>query len=897
MIICVRIEGMRKWIVFALVLASSFSWATHNRAGEITYTWLGGLRYRVQITTYTRSCNFCADRCELTIDWGEPGETSVLKRANGGSSLCSDGARDGEIIDPANEIKKNIYIGEHTYGSPGQYTLSVEDQNRNAGISNIINSDQVPFYIETELFVGGSLGANSSPILTNPPIERGCLRKRFEHNAGAVDLDGDSLSYRLVPSRTTGGAALPTIYDAQFVQDSVQIDPRDGTLIWDVPQNPGQYNFAFEIIEWRKNRNGRYTKIGFVTRDLQIDIEDCGNEPPVIQPVGPFCVESGQTISFPVTATDPDGDDIELSAFGAPFEIAPEAQPFNRTGSEPLTHTFVWNTACTHVKRLPHQITFKAQDIPADRNETPLADLYTTEITVIAPAPKNPAAQSEGGGLALNWNSNFCRDAQGYLIYRREAAFGFIPDSCETGVPEYTGYTFLDSNTQGVLDTAYLDTNDLEIGVQYCYMVVAYFEDEAQSYASQEFCASLPLSLPLITKADVESTSTSTGSVRVEWIAPPEFDSTLFPPPYQYRLLVSDSINGTDFSELTRINGLEDTAYQHQSLNTQDLGYNYRVDLYSGTDQTFVGSSSPASTIFLKPRGQDEAVVLNMTHNTPWLNERFVIFRENPTGSGTFDSIAESFNPVYTDTGLVNGEEYCYRVKAYGRYTANDSLPNIENRSQIACALARDTIAPCTPLISLRTVCPDTILVSWQMPKNQGCPNDVKQINIYFRTPTGSFGANPAYTFRTGNDSTIVLVNDGQLFGCFAATAVDDANFDAGGEANESPLSEEACLESCFELQFPNVFTPNGDGTSDLFLPLNYNQLESLQVDIYNRWGTTVYRSASLEDFVVNGWDGTVQLSGQPAAQGVYYYVATFVPKSLEATNEQVVAGFVHLFR
>jgi gliding motility-associated-like protein len=873
--------------------------ATHNRAGEITYRWQGGLTYEVQITTYTRSCNFCADRCELTINWGEPGQTSILQRVNGPSNTCNNGARDGVIIDAANEIKENIYIGQHTYSSPGQYTLSVEDQNRNAGIANIINSDQVPFYIESSLFVGGSLGPNSSPILTNPPIERGCLRKRFEHNAGAYDPDKtDSLSYRLVPSRTTGGAPLTTIYDPQFVQDSVRMEP-DGTLVWDAPQSPGQYNFAFEIIEWRKNRNGRYTRIGMVTRDMQVDIEDCGNNPPVIQPVGPFCVEAGQTLRFSVTATDPDGDDLELSAFGAPFEIAPVANPFSRTGAEPLSHTFTWNTACSHVKRLPHAITFKAQDIPADRSETPLADLFTTDITVIAPAPKNPTVEPNGDGLALNWNKSFCADAQGYLIYRRESAFGFVPSECETGVPDYTGYTFLDSNRAGLLDTSYVDNDSLEIGVQYCYMVVAYFNDEAQSYASEEFCASLPLSLPLITKADVESTSTTNGSIRVEWIAPPELDTTLFPAPYQYRLLFADSINGTSFTELTRIdvNALVDTAFQHQSLNTQDLGYRYRVDFYAGPNLNLVGSSTAASSIFLEPQGVDESVRLNMTHQTPWLNERYTIFRENPTGSGIFDSIGQSFTPTYLDTGLINGQEYCYRVTGYGRYTASDSLPDIENRSQIACAVARDTIAPCAPELIVRTICPDTIVISWQIPKNQGCPTDIKQINIYFRTPNESFGSVPAFTFNTGNDSTITFVNDGELFGCFAVTAVDDASGDAGGQANESAFSKEVCLESCFELQFPNVFSPNGDGQNDFFRALNINQLQSLKVDIYNRWGGIIYRAATLEEFVANGWDGTVQATGQPAADGVYYYVARFTPKSLGPVREQVTAGFVHLFR
>jgi gliding motility-associated-like protein len=874
-----------------------FALATHNRAGEITYRWIGGLTYEVTITTYTRSCALCADRCELVINWGD-GSSQTLPRSNGPQVRCGN-ARDGVIIDPANQIRKNVYTGTHTYPAAGAYTISMEDRNRNAGINNIINSDQITFYIETELFISQSIGPNSSPILTNPPVERGCINKRFEHNAGAYDPDGDSLAYRLTVSRAENGEPIRTIYDPLYVQDSIRIDSRTGDIIWDAPRNAGQFNFAFEVVEYRKNSQGRYVRIGYVTRDMQVDIEDCGNNPPVINPVGPFCVEAGQRLQFDVRATDPDDDNLELTAFGGPFEVRDSAVFPVRNGSSPLRGTFTWDTKCLHVRKQPYQVTFKAEDRPPGPFDIPLSDLYSTEITVIAPSPKNPQAQTAGRALALSWDPSQCSGATGYLIYRRESLYGFFPDSCETGVPDYTEYEFLDSADQGINDTTYLDTNDLQIGVQYCYMVVAYFPDEAESYASVEFCAALPLDLPLITKVDVLDTDPQDGRIEIAWIAPPELDSSIFPPPYQYRLMRSDSIRGSNFQELARFNGLTDTSFIDENLDTRNLGYNYRVDLYSGLNQDLVGPSSTASSILLETIGVDEGVFLNMRNNTPWINERFVVFREEPTGSGNFDSIAEVFSPEFTDTGRINGENYCYRVRSFGRYTASDSLPQpLVNNSQVSCATARDTIAPCTPELMVSNVCPDTVFFSWRLNQGvNGCGSDVKMVNIYFRTGNDPFGSSPLLSFPTTGDSTVKFVSDATVFGCYAISAVDDANTDPNSMANESPLSEEVCVESCFTIEFPNVFTPNADGISESFLPIQIDQVQRLEIKIYNRWGTEVYSNSDIDDFISNGWDGTVQQTGQPAPDGVYYYVCGYIPQSLGEVREQVVSGFVHLFR
>ncbi|MDP6908060.1 MAG: hypothetical protein QF371_01080, partial [Flavobacteriales bacterium] len=152
---------MKKVLLLLTVLLASFfgAKATHNRAGEITYEYLGGLSFRATITTYTVP-DSPADRPWLELNWGD-GTIDTVPRVNGGGQ--------GEIIQQG--VKKNIYIYEHTYPSASTYVMSMEDPNRNGGVNNIPNSINVPFYIETTVTISPFFGANNSPVLLNPPID------------------------------------------------------------------------------------------------------------------------------------------------------------------------------------------------------------------------------------------------------------------------------------------------------------------------------------------------------------------------------------------------------------------------------------------------------------------------------------------------------------------------------------------------------------------------------------------------------------------------------------------------------------------------------------------------------------------------------------------------------
>ncbi|HLP12865.1 MAG TPA: gliding motility-associated C-terminal domain-containing protein [Flavobacteriales bacterium] len=68
---------------------------------------------------------------------------------------------------------------------------------------------------------------------------------------------------------------------------------------------------------------------------------------------------------------------------------------------------------------------------------------------------------------------------------------------------------------------------------------------------------------------------------------------------------------------------------------------------------------------------------------------------------------------------------------------------------------------------------------------------------------------------------------------------------------------------------FPNIFTPNGDGTNDEFHILGEG-VTNLQMTIFNRWGNEMFTTTD----PYGAWDG-IRSDGKKASEGVYFYVAT----------------------
>jgi gliding motility-associated-like protein len=890
-----------KRLLFLLGLLTSFAAsATHNIAGEITVACVNG-GYIATVTTYTNSLS-PADRCDLLIEWGDS-FSETLYRVDGPSGSCPPPATMGSPLGtqyPNTQVNVYRNSSPHFYPGPGTYRIRIKDPNRVAGIVNIPNSVNVPFYLQTTITVDPNIGCNSTPYLTTIPLDKACLGHCYYHNPGAVDPDGDSLSYRLGPCLdTTGnpiaGYQLPNIAGGGVMN----IDPVTGDLSWCSPMDGGKYNVVIYIDEWKKLFNGPYVLVGTVLRDMSIDvIDECNNDNPDIPDLPDLCVDAGTSVSFSFTITDPNnGDRVYLSESGTPFNVIPaaDASPDSAYLTAPYNVNFNWQTNCERVRRQPYIVTFKAVD---DDPQVPLLDIESMQITVVSPGPQFLNALPQGTTMQLNWGINPCNPTNnfvvGYKIYRRSGPSGWNPAQCETGVPAYTGFQLI-GTVSGYNTTSYIDDDNgagLIPGVEYCYRVHAYFLDAAESYASPEACNQLKRDVPVITNVDIQSTGNA-DTVNVAWANALangiDFDTLLHPGPYILTLeravgytfvspVIVTSFTVANFYQLP-------TTYQDLLLNTVGTPYTYRLSFAAMNGADVLGNSQPASSTFLTASPADNRVVLTWADTVPWVNYEYAVFRFN-TVSLLWDSIGLSLNNTYTDTGLINGVEYCYFVKAHGSYFNITLPPLLLNRSQRVCATPVDLTPPCPPILAINSDCfiAQNQLI-WTNPNNMNCgTDDVVSYHIWY-APTPNDPYTLIQTVNLATDTQLVFSNLLSVAGCYAVTALDTFN-------NESAYSNIICLDNCPYYELPNVFTPNGDETNDLFIPFPYRYIQSIDLKIYDRWGVLVFETTDPDV----RWNGRDKNTGRLCTDGVYYYVCTVNEIHLEGIVPRNIKGFVHLF-
>lgn len=955
-----------KWGVVAALLfgSASATWGSHLRAGEITVTRQNctSLTFTICITVYTNTGS--------TIRFGD----GFLDFGDGSPIFRTPSVDNTLRPDLPPNVGTVRYCTTHTYSGPGEYIISYLEPNRNGGILNMFDSFNTTFYLQTQISIDPFLGCNNSPQLLVPPIDKACSGAAWFHNPGAYDPDGDSLSYELVvplrdratPVSRYAPPNSPDFYrgfDYNVANEEgngrpvFSINQRTGTVTWNAPGLSGEYNIAFIIREWRKIGN-EWVSMGYVTRDMQIIVEDCRNERPKLKIPPDICVEAGTLIDQRIFGFDPDGDSVKIEAFSqvfilpSPARFTPDPPRFQTSNpNRDAVGVFRWQTTCDHVKEQPYQVVFKITDNPGTGPR--LVDFQTWNIRVVGPAPKWKSAQLNlaARSASLEWDRYFCADrAERIEVYRRVDSFPFTPPECVTGIPDFLGYTKIGQT--GPAATTFVDTNNqrgLAPGAQYCYRLVAFFPQPrgGESYVSAEICIPpIEAAAPVITNVTVDRTGTGAqgspvGQITVKWRSPFDLNRAQFPPPYRYEVWRAEGFSGTN--RLTRVsNGRQlDSTFVDVGPNTRETIYNYRIIAFDNND-TRIDTSFEASTVRLELASQLKKIQLNWQADVPWsINTNayplHLIYRGSLNQTENQFVLIDSVNVnqgrfQYLDSGQFNrqplreNEFYCYRVMtrgAYGNPKINEPLINF---SQIACAQPNDSEKPCTPQFSTsltgvkceefieQTACEAALfsnVIKWNRPTDATCREDVRSYNIYVASKVGE-----EFTkLLTVTDTFYVDRNLPSFARCYKIAAVDRSG-------NESELSESFCFDNCPRYELPNVFTPNGDGCNDVFSAFSERDVrdengnfrcgepladirlrcarfvQRVEFTVYNRWGGEVYNySSGGERTIYIDWNGKDNNS-QELATGVYYYSAEVTFDVVDpAQQTRTIRGWVHLIR
>lgn len=97
--------------------------------------------------------------------------------------------------------------------------------------------------------------------------------------------------------------------------------------------------------------------------------------------------------------------------------------------------------------------------------------------------------------------------------------------------------------------------------------------------------------------------------------------------------------------------------------------------------------------------------------------------------------------------------------------------------------------------------------------------------------------------------------------------------------ASEYSQSNIACAYLNPTVYIPEAFTPNGDGTNDLFQPVFTFIPTDYEMRIYNRWGNVVFETSNYTE----PWDGK-EPNGNSARTGSYIYII-----KIETPNNQII--------
>ncbi|MEM9832959.1 MAG: T9SS type A sorting domain-containing protein [Bacteroidota bacterium] len=276
---------MKKLCIAGIVLATFspfLAQATHLHGAEITATVKScrSYEYDIIITVYSD--------IGTDVEFGN----GIIELGFGD---LIDVSVEGDFITRKDvEYNNNIFrvsqlvLSDVIFPGAGQYVLTYQEFNRNADIVNMRNSANTPLYVESKLVIDPLL-CNSTPQLADTLNYLAYPGSVFRQNLNATDPDGDSLSVEFVPPQQSADAAVdryisPLDIDLRYAENPVNaegnglptltVNPE--VLVWDAPNLPGEFVIALRIKEWREV-NGEWQQLGYITRDLLVQVIDTIN--------------------------------------------------------------------------------------------------------------------------------------------------------------------------------------------------------------------------------------------------------------------------------------------------------------------------------------------------------------------------------------------------------------------------------------------------------------------------------------------------------------------------------------------------------------------------------------------------------------------------------------------
>lgn len=369
---------IKSYAFILLLLLPYRSFADHLFGGELTYTHVTGLTYRITVSLYS-SCGtndsafnllytakpavdlydgeLKVDTLQLVFDPTTGNEITPVCSAYSDSTTCK------SPPGPIPGVKKFVYSSTYTLPNPSANWRMIFNGDltnfslagRSTAITNILLLPGNPQIMWLVAELNNAVGPNSSPQLTTIPTPFYCVNTPQQYNQGAVDSENDSLVFSLAPALNSG---FPVPYLSGFSEIN-PISTFNGQFLFNSLN--GQMDFTPDIVQnalivnkVTEYRNG--VKVGSSTREMTfVVLSNCQNMIPAgsidtstliggtpAQGTVINVCKGEPVVSFSYPLTDAEGDLVNVT-----HTTLPAGATLNIIGNNTSTPllTFNWNTA------------------------------------------------------------------------------------------------------------------------------------------------------------------------------------------------------------------------------------------------------------------------------------------------------------------------------------------------------------------------------------------------------------------------------------------------------------------------------------------------------------------------------------------------------------------------
>lgn len=254
------------------------------------------------------------------------------------------------------------------------------------------------------------------------------------------------------------------------------------------------------------------------------------------------------------------------------------------------------------------------------------------KIPPIPSAASNVKAKAmSSSSITVSWLS--VSQATGYNVYRSTSTDG--------------GY----SKVGGTTSTSYTDTR-LSSGTSYYYKVSAYNRGGESSLSSYISVPTLP-AVP----SDVSATATTPGNITVSWS--PVFGATGY---NVYRGMSCDGANSP-------VGTTSSASYTNTGLLSSTTYY-YKVSAYNSSGEDSLSPCVSATTVITDVPIVSATATSSSSITVSWSSVSgalgYYVYRDtSPDGTYSKVGTVSSASTSYTNTGLLSGTTYYYKVSAY----------------------------------------------------------------------------------------------------------------------------------------------------------------------------------------------------------------------------------------